>query len=272
MSKLNSDNIASSDALTCEISAIGIARITLNRPDIHNAFDDHLIAALTATLETLEADPAVRVVQLTGAGKSFSAGADLNWMKRMAGYDHGENLEDSRALARLMKVLNFMGTPTIALVNGAAFGGGVGLAACCDIVLASDRALFCLSETRLGLIPAVISPYVVEAIGVAHARRYFLSAERFDADTAHRIGLVHEVTRGQDLQTRGDELAAQLLQNGPGAMAAAKQLIYAVANRPIDDALIDDTAHRIADQRASDEGKEGVSAFLEKRSAQWVKE
>lgn len=269
MNNVNTDNI--SDAAVCAIDTYGIARITLNRPDIHNAFDDALITDLTAKIETLDADPAVRVVILTGAGKSFSAGADLNWMKRMAGYSHSENLADSRALAKLMKVLNFTSKPTIALVNGAAFGGGVGLAACCDIVIASDRASFCLSEVKLGLIPAVISPYVVEAIGVNQARRYFLTAERFDAQTAKDIGLVHDIVPGDDLITRGDNMAKILLANGPMAMHAAKELIYAVANTPISDAVIDDTAHRIADQRASIEGREGVSAFLEKRPANWSK-
>ncbi|WP_417844189.1 enoyl-CoA hydratase/isomerase family protein [Thalassospira sp.] len=268
MSKVNDDN----NALICTIDQNGIARVTLNRPDIHNAFDDALIRDLTATLTTLNADAAVRVVQLTGAGKSFSAGADLNWMKRMADYSHAENLADSRHLATLMKTLNFMGKPTIAMVNGAAFGGGVGLAACCDIVIASDRAKFCLSETRLGLIPAVISPYVIEAIGTAQARRYFISAERFDAATAQKIGLVHEITDADGLIAKGDEMAQLLLQNSPGAMAAAKDLIYAIADHPIDDAIIEETATRIADQRASREGREGVRAFLEKRSAFWIKE
>ena len=269
MSNVNSNNMT--DAAICEIAPNGVATITLNRPDIHNAFDDVLIADLTGKIETLDADPLVRVIILTGAGKSFSAGADLNWMKRMAGYSHGENLTDSRALAKLMKVLNFASKPTIALVNGAAFGGGVGLAACCDIVIASDRASFCLSEVKLGLIPAVISPYVVEAIGVNQARRYFLSAERFNAETAKQIGLVHEIVAGDELAARGNEMANILLTNGPAAMHAAKDLIYAVANKPISDAVIDDTAHRIADQRASYEGREGVGAFLEKRPANWSK-
>ena len=269
MTNVNTNNI--SDAAICEIAENGVATITLNRPDIHNAFDDVLIADLTAKIETLDADPLVRAIILTGAGKSFSAGADLNWMKRMAGYSHAENLADSRALAKLMKVLNFASKPTIALVNGAAFGGGVGLAACCDIVIASDRASFCLSEVKLGLIPAVISPYVVEAIGVNQARRYFLTAERFNAETAKQIGLVHEIVSGDELAARGDEMANILLANGPAAMHAAKDLIYAVANKPISDAVIDDTAHRIADQRASDEGREGVGAFLEKRPANWSK-
>jgi methylglutaconyl-CoA hydratase len=269
MHNVNINNI--SDAALCDITENGVATITLNRPDIHNAFDDVLIADLTGKIETLDADPCVRVIILTGAGKSFSAGADLNWMKRMAGYSHGENLADSRALAKLMKVLNFASKPTIALVNGAAFGGGVGLAACCDIVIASERASFCLSEVKLGLIPAVISPYVVEAIGVNQARRYFRSAERFNAETAKQIGLVHEIVVDDELAARGDEMANILLANGPAAIHAAKELIYAVANKPISDAVIDDTAHRIADQRASDEGREGVGAFLEKRPANWSK-
>ncbi|PKR55623.1 enoyl-CoA hydratase/isomerase family protein [Thalassospira marina] len=268
MTEVNNDN----SALICEIADNGIARITLNRPEIHNAFDDQLISDLTTTLKRLNDNENVRVVQLTGAGKSFSAGADLNWMKRMATYSHAENLADSRDLAALMKTLNFMGKPTIALVNGAAFGGGVGLAACCDIVIASEHAKFCLSETRLGLIPAVISPYVIEAIGVAQARRYFISAERFDAKTAQNIGLVHDVVSAEELLAKGDEMARTLLQNSPAAMQAAKDLIYAIANQPITDTIIEDTATRIADQRASAEGREGVSAFLEKRSAFWIKE
>ncbi|MCC9625542.1 enoyl-CoA hydratase/isomerase family protein [Thalassospira sp. MA62] len=269
MTNVNTDNIT--DIVICKIAENGIATITLNRPEIHNAFDDVLIADLTAKIEAVIADPLVRVIILTGAGKSFSAGADLNWMKRMAEYSHAENLADSQSLAKLMKVLNFSPKPTIALVNGAAFGGGVGLAACCDIVIASDRASFCLSEVKLGLIPAVISPYVVEAIGISQARRYFLSAERFDAHTAQQIGLVHDVVAGDDLTARGDEMATLLRANSPDAMHAAKDLIYAVANRPIDDVLIDDTAHRIAEQRASHQGREGVSAFLEKRPANWSK-
>src|SRR5690606_19141727 len=182
----------------------GVATVTLNRPDRHNAFDDALIAALTQVLRELDADDSVTVVVLAGAGKSFSAGADLNWMRRMADYGREENLADAEALAALMETLNGLDKPTIARVQGAAFGGGVGLVACCDIAIAADTASFCLSEVRLGLIPAVISPYVVTAIGERAARRYFVTAERFDAREAHRLGLVHEVVPAAGLDARVD--------------------------------------------------------------------
>ncbi|RED52549.1 enoyl-CoA hydratase/isomerase family protein [Aestuariispira insulae] len=246
-----------------------VGRITLSNPDKHNAFDDELIKGLTGAFTLLGNDEEVRVVVLAADGKSFSAGADLNWMKRMAGYDRAENLEDSRALAQLMKVINFLPKPVIGLVQGAAYGGGVGLVACCDIVIASDRASFCLSETKLGLIPAVISPYVVSAIGAQAARRYFLTAERFDAVTAHRLGLIHEMVTGDALELKGEEIIRALLAAGPNAVGAAKDLIFAV-DRPISAEVIEDTANRIADIRASDEGKEGLSAFLEKRKPAWV--
>lgn len=247
----------------------GVATVTLNRPDRHNAFDDALIAALTQTLRELDADDSVTVVVLAGAGKSFSAGADLNWMRRMADYSREENLADAEALAALMETLNGLDKPTIARVQGAAFGGGVGLVACCDIAIAADVASFCLSEVRLGLIPAVISPYVVTAIGERAARRYFVSAERFDAQEAHRLGLVHEVVPAADLDARIDALLAQLRQNGPRAMAAAKDLARAVSREPVGPEMIQDTARRIAEIRSSVEGREGVAAFLEKRKPRW---
>ncbi len=249
----------------------GRAVVVMNRPEVHNAFDDVLISALTAELRRLEADPDVRVVTLAGAGKSFSAGADLGWMRRMADYSHAENLADAMALAELMRTLDGLTKPTIALVQGAAYGGGVGLVACCDIALATPRAGFCLSEVRLGLIPAVISPYVVAAMGPRAARRFFLTAERFSADEALRIGLVHEVVAEGELEQRGADLANQLLQNGPAAMSAAKDLVAAVARRPLDADLIADTAERISATRASAEGKEGLGAFLEKRQPAWAK-
>ena len=246
-----------------------VGRITLSNPDKHNAFDDELIKGLTGAFTLLGEDEEIRVVVLAGEGKSFSAGADLNWMKRMAGYSHADNLEDARALALLMKTINFLPKPVIGLVQGAAFGGGVGLVACCDMVLASERASFCLSETKLGLIPAVISPYVVDAIGARTARRYFLTAERFDADQALSLGLIHEKVVPEELELRGLELIDQLLSVGPAAVAAAKDLIFAV-DRPVTEAVIEDTARRIADIRASDEGREGLSAFLEKRKPSWL--
>jgi methylglutaconyl-CoA hydratase len=258
-------------AILTDIDAQGRATVTMNRPEVHNAFDDALIVALTAELQRLEADPGVRVVVLTGAGKSFSAGADLNWMRRMADYSPQENLRDAMCLAGLMQTLDGLGKPTVALVQGAAYGGGVGLVACCDIVLATPKASFCLSEVKLGLIPAAISPYVVAAMGPRAARRYFLTAERFAAADACRLGLVHEVVAEEALSGRAAEVIGQLLQNGPQAMAAAKELVTAVARGPIDAAMIADTAERIARARASAEGKEGLGAFLEKRQPAWVK-
>ena len=246
-----------------------VGRITLSNPEKHNAFDDELIKGLTGAFTLLAEDVEVRVVVLASEGKSFSAGADLNWMKRMAGYDRAENLADSRALAQLMKVINFLPKPVIGLVQGAAYGGGVGLVACCDIVIAADRASFCLSETKLGLIPAVISPYVVSAIGAQAARRYFLTAERFDAVTAHRLGLVHEMVTADALEIKGQEIIDALMAAGPKAVGAAKDLIFAV-DRPVTAEVIEDTANRIADIRASEEGKEGLGAFLEKRKPAWV--
>ena len=258
----------SSDAIRLEISG-GVARITMARPEKHNAFDDVLIADLTDAFERAGADDAVRVVILEAEGKSFSAGADLGWMERMADYSEEENLADARKLAHMVRVLNELPRPTIARVQGAAFGGGVGLVAACDIALASHAASFCLSEARLGLIPSVISPYVVEAIGARAARRYFQTAERFDAEQAQALGLVHEVVPRERLDSRLAELVGHLLDNGPAAMAASKELIRRVASGPVDDAMIEDTARRIADIRATAEGREGLRAFLEKRGPKW---
>ncbi len=260
-------------ALIITIDDTGRARITMDRPELHNAFDDSLIAELTAALKQLDDDPDVRTVTLAASGKSFSAGADLNWMRRMADYSHEQNLADAEGLAELMRTLDTLSKPTIALVQGATYGGGVGLAACCDIAIATERASFCLSEVKLGLIPAVISPYVLAAIGARAARRYFQTAEVFDAGEAYRIGLVHLVVADDhELAAAGERMTALLLNNGPNAMNAAKNLIAAVAGHPVDDALIADTAGRIAGQRASWEGREGLSAFLEKRKPAWVRE
>jgi methylglutaconyl-CoA hydratase len=258
----------SDDVIRLNVSG-GVGRITMALPEKHNAFDDGLVADLSAAFEAAGRDDAVRVVVLEGEGKSFSAGADLGWMQRMADYSDAENLADARKLAGMMCILNELPRPTIARVHGAAFGGGVGLVAACDIALASQAANFCLSEARLGLIPAVISPYVVEAIGARAARRYFQTAEQFDADTALALGLVHEVVPADQLDTRLEEMVGILLKNGPAAMAASKDLIRRVAAGPIDDAMVEDTAVRIADIRATDEGREGVQAFLEKRGADW---
>lgn len=244
----------------------------MNRPDLHNAFDDTLIAGLTTELKRLEADESVRVVQLAGSGKSFSAGADLNWMRRMADYSREQNLADAMGLAELMLTLNCLSKPTIALVHGAAYGGGVGLVACCDMVIALQRATFSLSEVKLGLIPAVISPYVIAAIGAKAARRYFLSAESFDAAEAYRIGLVNEVVADEGaLNERCLKQSELFLQNGPQAMEEAKKLIAVVSGRSLDNGLIAETASRIADRRASVEGQEGLAAFLAKRKPLWVK-
>lgn len=258
-------------ALLSETDEHGRATITLNRPEMHNAFDDTLINALTEELKRLERDSSVRVVLLTAKGKSFSSGADLNWMRRMADYSFVENLSDATGLAELMKTLANLSKPTIALVQGAAIGGGVGLVACCDIALATENASFCLSEVKLGLIPAVISPYVAAAIGSRATRRYFLTAEMFSATEAYRIGLVHEVVKPEELAVCADRFSRRLLKNGPAAMASVKALVSEVALSYLDDDLIADTAERIAETRASEEGREGLSAYLEKRAPSWVK-
>jgi len=211
------------------------------------------------------------VVVLAAKGKSFSAGADLNWMKRVARYSEAENIRDAVALASLMRTLDAMTKPTIARVQGAAFGGGVGLVACCDIAVASAAATFSLSEVRLGLIPAVISPYVIAAIGSRNARRYFLTAERFNAHEALRIGLVHSVVQGSELDNAVDGILDELLRGGPKAISAAKDLIAHVAHRPIDQLLAEETATRIAQIRVSPEGQEGIAAFLDKRPASWTR-
>ncbi len=249
----------------------GVATLTLNRPEVHNAFDDDLIAKLIAHLETLAAEPRVRVVVLRSNGKNFSAGADLNWMKRMAKNSHAENLEDAGRLARLMECLNRHPKPTVALVQGAAYGGAVGLAACCDMVIATETSSFCLSEVKIGLIPAVISPYVVEAIGERQARRYFLTAEAFGSRQAQAFGLVHEVVQSpEQFDDALNALVDRLLNNSPQAVTAAKALIFAVSQKPIDSAVINDTAERIAAIRVSDEGQEGLNAFLTKRKPGWI--
>jgi len=248
---------------------IGI--ITLNRPERHNAFDDALIASLTEALRDMEADASVRVVVLSGAGASFSAGADLGWMKRMAGFSREENVRDAMGLGALMRTLAHLAKPTVARVHGAAYGGGVGLVACCDIAVALQGATFSFSEAKLGLIPAVISPYVIAAIGERAARRYFLTAERFDAAEAWRLGLVHDLaTTPDDLDDRIGDVIEALLACGPAAQRESKELIRAVAHRPVMSDVIQDTAERIARVRASPEGREGVAAFLEKRKPSWV--
>ena len=249
-----------------------VATIWMNRPDLHNAFDEDLIAELTAACKALDGDDDVHVVILAGRGKSFSAGADLNWMKRAADNGVADNLDDARALARMLRTLAERGKPTIARVQGAALGGGMGLAAACDIAVASTKAVFATSEVRFGIIPSAISPYVLRAIGARQAYRYFQSAERIDAARAREIGLVHEAVDPEHLDTRVREIVSALLQGGPLAQAAAKSLIRAVNNQPINDNLVEDTTHRIAHLRATPEAQEGIAAFLDKRQPNWIED
>jgi methylglutaconyl-CoA hydratase len=248
----------------------GVATLTLDNPHKHNAFDDAIIARLHGALEDAERDDKVRVLVLAAAGKSFSAGADLNWMQRMASYTQAQNLRDAEALAAMLKALNFMTKPTIARVQGAAFGGAVGLVSCCDIAVGSTRASFSLSEVKIGLIPATISPYVIAAIGQRAARRYFTSAEKFSADTALRLGLLSEVVSDDQLDATVAALVDSLLGNGPAAIREAKQLLFTVAGQAVTDELIEYTCERIATIRVSAEGQEGLAAFLEKRAPSWL--
>lgn len=247
-----------------------VARLRLNRPQLHNAFDATLIAALVGALDAAGRDPDVRVVVLEGEGASFSAGADLNWMRGMAAASEAENREDSLALARLMRTLDELPKPTIARVHGAAFGGGVGLVACCDIAIGAAGAKFGLTEARLGLLPAVISPYVVAAIGQREARRWFATAEMFDAATACRIGLLHEVVEADALDGAVQRQVDLLLKAGPVAAAGAKALVRQVASHADRDRHDTDNAALIARLRVSDEGQEGIAAFLEKRAPRWA--
>ena len=255
----------SSQRLLTETAPSGVVTLTLNRPEVHNAFDDELIAELTAEFRRLEGADGIRAVVLAANGKSFSAGGDLGWMRRMADYSQEENFKDAFRLSEMLRSLDRLSAPTIAKVQGAAFGGGVGLAACCDIAIASEDAFFCFSEARLGLIPAAISPFVMAAIGARPARRYFLTAERFTAVEAHRLGLVHVVVSPEDLDEAVERITGELLQSGPAASRAAKDLIGAVSGRPIDRATLEDTASRLAAARAGDEARERIEAFLEKR-------
>lgn len=259
-----------SNFLLKQIDSNGIAMLTLNRPEVHNVFDDVLIKELIVALKQLDADANVRVVMLTANGKSFSAGADVNWMRRMAGYSQQENQQDAMELALLLKTLKHLTKPTIALVQGAAYGGGVGLIACCDMAIATSQAQFCFSEVKLGLIPAVISPYIFAAIGERHTQYYFLTAEKFAAARALSLNLVQHVVEENELVKVGRQLAENLLNNGPYALAATKQLIAKVVHQPINDVLLKTTAQMIADIRVSPEGQAGLTAFLEKKSPPWV--
>lgn len=248
-----------------------IARITLNRPGVHNAFDDALIAALTDALVAVEADSGVRLVVLSGEGASFSAGADLNWMRGMAAASEADNLADSLRLARLMRTLNFLSKPTIARVNGSAYGGGVGLVACCDLAIGVEGAKFSLSEVKLGLVPAVISPYVIAAIGLRHARRLFVSGEVFDAAQAERIGLLHETVPADQLDAAVERAAHFLAKGGPLAQAEAKRLALRIAGLTPETAEQIDArnAALIARLRVSAEGQAGLGAFLDKQAPPW---
>ena len=245
----------------------GVARVMLDRPDVRNAFDDTLIASLTKTFVEVDRDASVRAMVLGGNGPAFCAGADLNWMKRMAGYDYAANLRDAQALADMLATLDRMPKPTIARVHGPAFAGGTGLVAACDIAVGTSEAKFCFSEAKLGLSPATISPHVIRAIGERAARRYFLTAEVFDAEEAFRIGMLSILTDRLDETIEG--LLQHLLAGGPEAMKKIKELVRAVSSRPLDDALVAETAKRIAEIRVSPEGKEGIASFLDKRKPAW---
>ena len=246
------------------------AILILNRPEIRNAFDDELIANLAKTLKRLDADENVRAVVLMGAGPAFCAGADLNWMKRMAGYTLKQNYADAKALADMLKTLDRMSKPTIARVHGPAYAGGVGLVAACDIAVGSVEAEFALTEAKLGLSPATISPYVIRAMGERMAHRYFLTAEKFNAAEAYRIGLLSELCLPDELDGKINEMLGHIVSGGKDALAEIKSLIRAVSRGPIDDPMIDDTAQRIAKIRVSKEGREGIASFLGKRKPAWA--
>ena len=258
--------------LDCHIDSRGVATLTLNRIDKHNAFNAEVIEALIESIESLAHDESVRCLVLQGNGKHFSAGADLAWMKSMASKTEQENRQDASRLAFLMQCLDNFPHPTLALVHGCAFGGALGLICCCDIALADDSALFCLSEVKLGLVPATIGPYVNRSIGARQSRRYMLTAERFDAVQALHMGLIHEVVSSEQVSERREHILSHLLVNSPVAMTKAKLLIQQCESKPLAHELIDYTSELIAKVRVSEQGQEGLSAFFEKRSASWVNE
>ncbi len=259
------------DTVLLNTTRAGVAVVTLNRPKVHNAFNPDVIKKLSDIFETLRGADHVRVVMIEGAGPSFSAGADLAWMRAAADYTTSDNREDAGDMAGMLHKLATLPQATIALVHGAAMAGGCGILSACDMAIATKNASFALSEVRLGIIPAVISPYVIRAIGPRAAHRYFLTAERFDSATALALGLVHIVVDDNDaLAKESERLVQQIFSCAPGAINAAKELIAAVAGRPIDSHVISDTARRIAERRSSDEAKEGLSAFLEKRKPKWA--
>ena len=247
-----------------------LAKVILNRPEVRNAFNELTIAELTAAFATLSNDAEIRAIVLSGRGLSFCAGADLNWMKKMADYSHAENLADAGQLATMLSTIYTCPKPVVAQVQGDCYAGGMGLVAACDIVVASDKVNFCLSEVKLGLIPATISPYVIKAMGEQAARRYFLSAEKFSASDAARMGLVHELVSEEELDAKVAQIVHTLLSNSPNAVMQAKRLVREVGGQEISAALIASTVKDIAEIRASEEGREGVRSFLEKRKPSWL--
>lgn len=259
-----------SDELITQLADNGVLTITMNRPEVHNAFDDHQIERLTAALAYARDNQTVRVVVIAAAGKSFSAGGDINYMRRMGGNSYQENLVDGGRLAELMRALNFLPKPTIARVHGAAMGGGVGLVSCCDFAIGSPRARFALSEVKLGMIPATISPYVVNTVGEKAARRLFMSGQSVNAEQALALGLLSDLVPEEALDQAVDDLAATLLLNAPDAVGLCKLLAMEVSAGDIDAAMIEATVKHIADVRDSEEGREGLSAFLEKRAPNWA--
>jgi methylglutaconyl-CoA hydratase len=259
-----------SDVIELTRPSAHVARVWLNRPEVRNAFNDEVIAALTRTFASLAQDQDLRVVVLGAHGKAFCAGADLNWMKAMAGYSWEENRADAQRLADMLWTLEQCPVPIVGRIQGDCYAGGMGLAAVCDVLVAVEGATFCLSEARLGLLPATISPYVIRAMGAQAARRYMVTAERFGAAQAHALGMVHELATPDTLDARVDELVATLVANGPAAVRACKALVRDVAGQPLTAELRSDTARRIADIRASDEGREGLASFLNKRSPNWL--
>ena len=248
----------------------GVSTVTLNRPEVRNAFNEEVIAELTAVFLELGRRPEVRCVVLAASGTAFCAGADLNWMKRMASYSRDENLDDASALARMLEVIYQCPKPTIAKVQGDVYAGGLGLVAACDIAIAADTAHYCVSEVRIGLIPATISPYLIRAMGARAAHRWFLTAERFGAAQATACSLVHEAVPAGDLDARVAALAHTLVQAGPEAIKACKTLLHDIAGQEMSDSLLQDTAERIADIRVTPEGREGIGAFLDKRKPNWL--
>lgn len=257
------------ETLTVAIAA-KVATVTLNRPDVRNAFNEFTIAELALAFNELGRNDDVRAIVLAANGPAFCAGADLNWMKKMAGYSHSENAEDAEKLADMLRTIYLCPKPVVAKVQGDCYAGGMGLVAACDIAVASSGVCFCLSEVKLGLIPATISPYVIKSMGENAARRYFLTAEKFTAQEAHRIGFVHDVVAADALDAHVDNIVKALVTSSPNAVREAKVLVREITGKTVDSALVVDTAERIANIRSSEEGREGVASFLEKRKPSWL--